>query len=159
MSITITKVKAPVAKPPVETSDTAQGLTDPAGMSLEQLADLYGDLEDKTTAAMANPIFTRFAEVQKELAARLANQYEPTDSLEVKGAHWILEIGAAARNPSQLKDTYKLAGFLGQDTFYKIAKVTLTDVKKYCTPEQMAEVVEDNTGYGSRRKIVAKYLG
>lgn len=159
MAVTVTKIKPKVQKPLVEVPETAQALVDPADMSLEQLADLYGDLQDKTTAAMANPIFTRFAEVQKELADRLAAAYEPTDSLEVKGAHWKLEIGVAARNPSQLKDTFKLAGFLGQETFYKVAKVTLTDVKKYCTPEQITQVVDDDTGYSSRRKIVAKYLG
>lgn len=158
MAITVTKVKSKTAAPKAEIEE-AQSLIQPHDMSTEELADQYGSLEDQIEALMANPVFAKFDEVKKELDKRLVNDFEPLDILTIKGAHWTLEIGAAARNPAKLTDVPKLASFLGMETFYKIAKVTLTDVKKYCTPDQVALVVDEEQGFNSRRKITAKYHG
>lgn len=158
MAVTVTKLKKEAPAPVVEL-DEAQALADATEMTMEQLADQYGSLKDQIDAVMSNPVFAKFGEIEKELDSRLATEYEPDDVLTIKGQHWILEIGSAAKAPAKLKDIPKLASFLGIDTFYKIAKVTLTDAKKYCTPDQLDQVLDDNTGYTSRRKITPKFLG
>lgn len=153
-----TKAKAAPA-PIVESTEEGQSILDPSKLSIEELADLYGSLEDQTTALLANPVFTKFEQIKKELTARLAEDFEPTDSLTITGSKWLLDVGAAAKNPGKLTDVAKLMSFLGVETFCKLAKVNLTDITKYCTPEQVSQVVDSDTGYSNRRKITAKFVG
>lgn len=151
MAITVTKTKPAKAAPKVEV-DEAEVLVDPAEMTLEQLADQYGMMEEATKLILSNPIFTRFEDAKKELEKRLA-EYDPLETVTVKGDIWRLDVGVAARNPGKVTDMKALAKILGQETFMKLAKVNLGDVEKYCTPEQVAKVVDTDTGYSKRRKI------
>lgn len=162
MAVTVTKAKAKESaqKPQASTdqSEEAQTLIEPSKMTIEQLADKYGSLEDQIGAIEANPLFAQFKEIKEELETRIAD-YEPTDTLKIKGHHWIIEIGAAARNPTKLKDAAGLRSILGDALFFKIAKVTVGDVNKYCTPEQASKVLDEDTGYSSRRKITSSFIG
>lgn len=159
MSITITKQKEkkPEQLPQVE---PVGALIDPSEMTLEQLADKYGELTDRVNAIQMNQAFAQLEEVTKQLQDRMA-EFEPTEVLTIKGNHWLVEISAAAKNSRKL-----LAGaipalqkLLGPDTFGKIAKVNITDVEKYCTPDQTSNLIDEDTGYSSKRKIVAKHIG
>ena len=152
MPVSIQKIKPKAVK--VEKPE----IVDPSTLGVEELADAYGNLEDAVNALMTNPIFTRWTEVQKELTKRLTN-YEPADKVEIKGAHYLLEIGVAARNPAELSDKEKLRTIMGEEVFLKCATENLSDVKAYLTPEQLKEVLNEDTGYSTRRKIVAKFLG
>lgn len=157
MAITITKTKKKNEVLPL-VEDAAVAL-DPAEMGLEELADMYGSLEDRCNALMADPVFTLFQEVKREFDERIANDYDPLDGLTVSGKHWLLEVGVAAKNPAKLKDAAMAAKMLGQEVFNKIAKVTLADLGKYLTGEQYDKVVDTKTGYSSRRKITCKFKG
>jgi hypothetical protein len=157
MPITITKAKSKAPHPKVEVEE-AQTLVPPSELTWEELADRYGVLNDQVTVLKANPIFGQFEVLQAELAERLAKEFQPVDSVQISGKKCVLEIGAAAKNPSKIKDMAKLFFFLGQDTFLKLAKMNLTDVSKYCTPDQVKDVVSDETGYSTRRKINVKYI-
>lgn len=155
MGITITKQKEEkkVAPQQLDTVGVAE-------LSVEDLADRYGTLFDKVEALQHNPVYVQFAEVQKELAKRL-EEYEPDVKLELKGNHWILDIGASARKARSLKEgaISKIIGFLGMQTFAEIAKVTISDCEKYLTPDQVEEVIESDNGYTKNRKITPKFLG
>lgn len=155
MAVTITKPKAKVEadKPVVEVAET------PDKMTLEQLADAYGSYEDQINAMMTNPIFAKFEQVKKELMGRLATEMEPADEAELAGTHWILDISACSKNPRKITDVMAISKFLGVETFAKIASVKLSDVDKYLNPEQIAKVVDTETGYGTSRKIQAKFVG
>lgn len=154
MAITVSKTK-----PKVEPAQEL--LVNVSELSLEELADLYGDLGDKVNALQMNPLFTQFDEAQKELAARIKVELEPEQSGVIKGIHWVVEVGAAAKNSRTLKSGAipKIMAMLGQETFSKIAKVSIGDCEKYLTPDQTEQVIEADTGYSDRRKIVAKFLG
>lgn len=154
MPITITKLK----EPPAEKQEIATDVTE---LTPEDLADQYGALQDQVGALLANPVFTRFEQVKKELSSRLEAELEPTDTAEITGQNWLLEIGVAAKNSRALKPGAipLIQKFLGVETFAKIAKVSISDCEKYLTPEQVDKTISTDTGYSSRRKIVAKYLG
>ena len=155
MAITVTKHKQEEKTVP-QTFDVVDVTT----LGYEDLADRYGMLEDKVNAVMHNPVFAQFEEVKKELKARLT-EYEPTTELEIKGHHWLLDIGASSKNPRKLTEDAvpKLIAMLGIDTFGKIAKVNISDCDKYLTPDQTAEVINEDTGYTGNRKVKASYLG
>lgn len=157
MAVTVTKTKA-AKKEILPKVDTDQ-IIEPGKMSIEELADLYGQLEDMVNALKSNPIFTKFAEVQEALATRLQDEYGPEEALKIKGAHWLLEIGAAAKNPATWVDKPMTQAFLGSAVFMELSKINLGDLKKYLTPEQLAKVLDEDTGYSTRRKITAKFLG
>lgn len=161
MAIAITKAKKAAPLPKADTEAQEATTKSISEYTLEELADLYGSLEDQVNAAMMNPVFARFEEAKKELAKRLKDEMEPEDSGELSGQHWVLEIGAAAKNSRALKEgaVATIQGFLGVEVFGKIAKVGLADLDKYLTPEQLSAVVDEDTGYSSKRKITCSYKG
>lgn len=155
MPITIQKQKI---EPPKEKLVEGSVVV-PKEMTLEQLADSYGSLNDQIDALMQNPIFAKFAMVKEELNTRLAAEMEPQDEAELVGTHWLLEISACSKNSRKIKDIGKIAKFLGAETFAKLASIKLSDADKYLTPAQLDEVIDSDTGYGSSRKISPKFIG
>lgn len=161
MSITITTAKSKSKSKAKEQSllPKVEAFVDPAEMTLEELADKYGELSDKVAAIQMRPEFTQLAEVTKQLQSRMED-LEPTDTATITGSKWLVEVGAAAMNnrklvPGAIKT---LQAILPAETFTTIAKVTITDIEKYCTPEQAAKVIDSDTGYSNKRKITAKHL-
>jgi len=152
MSITINKTK-----PKAVAKLAKVEAVEPAKMGDDALADLYGSLEDRCTALMTDPVFTQFNEAKAELQKRL-DQYDSTDEIKIKGAHWLLTAGACSKSPRKILDNGAVAKFLGQESFLKIAKVTVGDAEKYLTPEQVATVVSAES-YTKNRKVVASFLG
>lgn len=131
---------------------------EPSEMSDEDLADLYGTLQDRAAALMADPTFVRLKEAEDELKARVKD-VDPEVGLEIKGKHWLIEMGACSKTPRKVEAPDKVMSFLGATTFYKIAKVTVGDAEKYLTPEQLAAVLSPDVGYTKNRKTTAKFLG
>lgn len=162
MAITITKTKPKAESlPKADIAGEEVAVKAVADLSLEELADRYGSLEDQVSAANMNPVFALFDEVKKELAKRLKTEMEPEDSGELSGEHWALEIGAAAKNPRVIKSGAipVVQGFLGTEVFCQVAKVGLADLDKYLTPDQLSSVVETDTGYSDKRKITCAFKG
>lgn len=158
MALTVTKKPVEAPKLDKAQADAPQSIAIEA-MTIEQLADRYGDLQDKVAALMANPLIAQLEEVTKELQARIAEELSPEDAAVIKGDHWALDVSAAAKSPAKIKNMPLLATYLGQKTFMELASVKLTDVKKYCTPDQVSEVLDEATGFTSRRKITPKFMG
>lgn len=154
-------VKPKEAEKPAENLTPASSEKTVDQLSDEELADLYGNLSDQVQAANMNPVFARFEQVQKELQKRLEEQLEPQDTAELTGDHWELNIGAAAKNPRVLVDGAipKIQAALGVDTFGKIAKVGIGDLEKYMTPQQLTDIIKEDTGFSNKRKITVKFLG
>lgn len=157
LTITTAKKKKPESLPKVEPVNEIVNLAD---LTLEQLADRYGELLDKVNAIKMAPEFAQLEEVTKQLQGRLAD-YEPTDELAIKGNRWLVEVSACARNNRTLVKGAipMLQKMLGAETFGKIAKVNISDVEKYCTPDQSSNVINEDTGYSTKRKITAKHIG
>lgn len=155
MAIQILKQKAKTPEPKLEKFDIDNLET----MEIEKLADSYGSLEDKINALMQNPIIAQFELVKKALSKKLEEGYESTDTIEVTGEHWELDIGAAAKAPAVIGDMALLRKYMGDQTFMACASISLKDAKDYLTPEQLVKVMEPGTKYTTRRKVVAKFIG
>lgn len=160
MAITITKQKQAEQKA-AESLVPEQEEKTLEQMSEEELADLYGSLDDQLNALKMNPVFAKFDAVSKELSKRLAEQIEPLDSGSISGKHWELDIGVAASNPRKIKDgaISTIQTMLGAAAFAKLAKVGIGDLEKYLTPEQLESVLVSDPGYSTKRKISVKFLG
>lgn len=160
MGITITTPKKKVEEVVLPKVETAPYI-DPAELTLEQLADRYGELSDRIDAINMDPAFAQFEEVKKRLLTILKDELEAEQEATITGTKWLLEIGVAAKNSRKLKSDAVpvLIKMLGIETFSALAKVNISDVDKYCTPDQVAKVVDSDTGYSDKRKITAKHLG
>jgi hypothetical protein len=160
MSLTLTHATKKATKAVNKVDDSeAILLANKDELTDEQLADLYGTLQDRAEAIRTNPVFVQLAEVSKLLLDRVDAAAEPSDTVELSGDHWVLEIGACSRNSADITSIQKVRDMLGEETFMKLAKITLTDLKKYLNPEQLDTVLETETGYKKGRKIVAKFKG
>lgn len=134
---------------------------DLAVLTVDDLADRYGTLNDQVEAVMNNPVFAQFKLVQAELSKRLESDLEPTDTAEIQGKHWLLKIGACSKSPRKMVEgaVTTVLNFLGIETFTKLAKVNVGDLEKYLTPDQLEKVLPESDTYTKNRKITAKFLG
>lgn len=162
MSITVTKAKEKKVAV-VEQLDLSNAVSiKPEEMTVEQLADTYGTLEDRYLAGMASldPVKNQLASVTKALYVKLEDEnVEPEDALELTGSHWHLDITACSKNNRTIKSLTKAREFLTEEVFMQVAKVSISDLEKYLTPSQLEQVLEFDTGFSAKRKITAKYLG
>ena len=157
MPVTIVKPKPKVqaAKPVVKNDVEVLGADK---LTLEDLVDHYGRLQDEIMALEANPVFAHFKLVDEELKKRLAENYEPDEIVKVTAKHWLLEAGACSKEPRKVLDPLKVMKMLGTETFAKIAKINVSDAEKYLNPDQCAEVLSES-GFTKNRKIKVAYLG
>jgi hypothetical protein len=126
------------------------------GMSLFQLADLYGRLDASKQKLLANPIFTRHAEVEAALKARITATYKPQDAVEIRGKTYVVEFDAAFKAPRRIDDNEKALEVLGVDTFLSLARLNVTDVEQHLTPEQQKKVIVTPKEYIDRRRVTVR---
>lgn len=127
-------------------------------LTLEELADRYGTLDDQCEALEASPVFTNRDLVLAELKKRLED-YEPDEVVKIEGAEWVIDAGACSLTPRKVTNMGAVASMLPGPTFMAIAKVTVTDAEKYLTPEQCALVMEGGDSFTKNRKITKAYKG
>jgi len=149
---TATKAKpaAPVAVAPVNIHTQALENLEVEDLTIEQLADRFGTLNDRAAAIMLNPIFAQLEEASKELKARLA-EMDDNSEVTIKGAAWLVEAGICAKAPRKIEKPVSVLNFIGPEAFAAIAKVGVADAEKYLTPEQFAEVVSEEKTTKNRK--------
>jgi hypothetical protein len=156
MAVTIvkgTKAKAAQAQPAANQVEVLE----PENLTIEELADQYGRLQEEIVRIQANPAFAHFGLIEEELKKRL-EPYEPDEIVQVKGQNYMLEAGACSKEQRKVLDPMKVLDWLGADTFVQIAKVGVSDAEKYLNPEQCAQIMSV-PGFTKNRKIKIKYLG
>ena len=152
MPVVITKTKPEAKAKPVSKVDPV-----PAELSDEDLADQYGTYRDRIDALKTDPVFAKFNLIEAELKKRL-DPLEATSVAQIKGKHWLLEIGMCSKSPRSVIDPLAVMSMVGTEVFGKIAKVNVGDAEKYLTPEQLEGVVSQEA-YTKNRKIATSYLG
>jgi uncharacterized small protein (DUF1192 family) len=155
MSVTI--VKAKTASKATPASHNLVEVLEPEKLTVEELADQYGRLQNEIVRLQANPVYAQFALVQEELQKRL-EPHEPDEIVKIKGKHYLLEAGACKKIARKVVNVMKVMDWLGTDVFAKIAKVGVSDAEKYLNPEQCSEVMDD-PGFSKNRSIKVEYLG
>jgi hypothetical protein len=126
------------------------------GMSLFQLADLYGRLDARKKKLEANPVFTRHSEVEAALKARITATYKPQDAVEIRGKEFVVEFDAAFKAPRRIESNEKALELLGVDTFLELARLNVTDVEQHLTPAQQKKVIVEPKEFIDRRRITVR---
>jgi hypothetical protein len=135
-------------------------LEDLRKLSPEKLADAYGMLKDQTDALSMNPLFQRYNEVAKVMG-EYAHSLPVDEAQVITGDRWEVSIGLPTKAAPQITDMEKAANMLGAEVFWKLCTISITDLKKYLNPEQLAQVLQPDSevGYIKKRKIETKFRG
>lgn len=151
--VTKTVEKPPQQLPPVESTGVKEDEIDVDALAV--LVDAYGDAKTALDEAKKNPAYAKFDMASKALWDVLGT-LEPTLEIAVPCEKYLVEIGKCSRKPSSIKDMAQVRAILGEKVFMELVSVPLGDLNKYLTPEQLAIVLETDTGYGTARKINVK---
>lgn len=87
---------------------------------------------------------------EKEILTAVDEVIDEATDIVLNGEEYDLVIGPKGQRTA-LVDTLKAAEMLGEDLFLKLATVSITNLKKYLTPEQVAAVTE--TSYATKRRV------
>jgi hypothetical protein len=138
MPLTITTKKA-AAKPKLKTQPKiAQQPTE-----TEQLADKIIEAYPVIEAAKAPKKESDAA--RKELLELLEPAHDSKEAIVVQGTKGTVKFGVCA-DGLQVTDMKRVHQILGDKAFYALAKVGITDLKKYLTMHQLADVTEPCDG-------------
>lgn len=118
--------------------------------SISQLADELGELHRKKVALLADPVFTRYDEIESEIRDRVNEGYDPESEIRIRSKHWTINVGPAFKQPRKIKDIEKLRKLLGDPLFMRLVNVNVTEVEVYIPEEERAKLIID-PGYTERR--------
>lgn len=96
------------------------------------------------------PLEKSVAAGEKEILKSVDEVLHESVDVTLLGEDYDLVIGPKGQRTS-ITDPLAAAKMLGEDLFLKLAKVSITDLKKYLTPEQVAQVTE--TKYSTKRRV------
>ncbi len=149
-----------VEKPKAATKAKAKakaGSHDATMEEIKAMVDELGALDDFLKSISTK--IKRHEELNKTIAAKGDEILKPEETLVVAGEKYAVELGAKG-NETKLKDgelTFieSLLNDIEPGLFLKLAKVGITDLRKYLTPQQM-KLVSDTKRTKKRTVKVAK---
>lgn len=145
MSVTIVKPKAKVIDKVV-----ASQIVSPE--TVDEYAGLKAKL-DKKQEKLA-PLAKEVASLEKGILGAVDEVVDPGTPLNLQGYENELKIGAKGEKVS-LSDIEAVRDILGEETFMKLATITITNAKKYMTPEQLESVSSKSYAIKRRMKVEA----
>lgn len=138
MSLNIKTVAKPKAKPLKTKAKPAA----PVG----ETALLVDKIVEQNPAILAAKEPKKLQEqARKELLELVQPSHEPTDEIVVKGTKGQVRFSPCSTKRSCV-DPQKVHQMLGDEAFYAIITVSLTELDKYLTPHQVAQVVVPECG-------------
>lgn len=134
-SVTITKAKPKAPK------------TKSVGKTVQSHEAELADIIIQTNAALEAAKQPRKEQnaAKKELLEIVEKQAGPDDVVTIEGKLGIVKFGQAS-NKRVLIDAKAVHKMLGDETFYALASVSLTDLDKYLTEEQRKQVLDTERG-------------
>lgn len=143
MSVTIVKPKAKVIDKVV-----ASSIVSP------ETIDEYADLKAKLTKRQEKlaPLVKEVASLEKGILGAVDEVVDPGTPLDLQGYKNELKIGAKGEKTS-LEDVEIARDILGDETFMKLVSISITDLKKYMTPEQVDQVTSKSYAIKRRMKV------
>jgi len=124
MSVKITKQK----------SKTTSKVANPVAEKVEELAKLRKQVDEMKS------IERSYDALRKELLSMVPFDWDPTEPFILEGTEHKV-VFAPARSVRQVINLPALHKALGDDTFYAIVKVNVTDLDKYLTEAESAAFV------------------
>ncbi len=101
------------------------------------------------------PLKTSVAKLEKGILAAVDEVLDPSVKFTLIGSEYEVPLSAQGQR-TELVDADQAQDFLGDELFMKLAKVSITDLKAYLTPDQLEQVVE--TSYKIKRRVKAEKL-
>ena len=101
-------------------------------------------VELRKQIAEVAPLQKELDNLTKDLRTQAMEQ-DPDQVVSFEGTDHMVVFGEAAHTRS-LTDVIGAKKALGNDTFFEIAKVTLGDLDKYLTAEELAPLIEEGRG-------------
>ena len=96
------------------------------------------------------PLEKAVTAAEKEILNSVDEVFDEATDVTLFGEEFDLVIGPKGQRTT-LVDTLKAAEMLGEDLFLKLATISITNLKKYLTPEQVEAVTE--TKYATKRRV------
>lgn len=143
MSVTIVKPKAKVIDKVV-----AAQIVSP------ETVDEYAGLKAKLTKKQEKlaPLTKEVASLEKGILGAVDEVVDASVPLDLQGYENELKIGAKGEKTA-LTDIELARDILGEETFMKLVSISITDLKKYMTPEQVEQVSSKSYAIKRRMKV------
>lgn len=113
---------------------------------IDELGEIQAEIAKlKKSAAVLK--LAKLAEREQELKGVICDEFDDFDLADVEtkieASQYVCKIGVMG-NKRLAKEgaAPKMMELLGPDTYYKLAKVNLSDLDKYLTPDQVAQVLD-----------------
>jgi cell fate (sporulation/competence/biofilm development) regulator YlbF (YheA/YmcA/DUF963 family) len=122
---------------------------------LSELAEIIDQLGEMEPAVeKAKKLISQWNAKQKKLRDAFNEAGEPDEELIQRGHKFIAELSPRGSSRHVI-DIDKVREYMGHATFMKMASVKLTDIDKYLTPEEAADVLH-TTRDGNRSIKLSK---
>jgi hypothetical protein len=142
MALTFVQSKAPASKSKAKNVTEVSQVITPLQASVDEYVGLASMLESMGVAAIQK----RMDVLKKELH-EMASEAPLDDIVRLKGTKGIVMF-SAAKVDTVVVDKDAMMSTLGEDVFRSVAKVGITDLRKYLTDAEMSGFCEKQ--YGSR---------
>lgn len=147
----VIKTKPKGKQKTAEAPDVIEGLVDKIGVKQDELVQL---MEGKTFQR-ARALEGELGKLQEALIIRANAMMAEDEEREITGETHKAKIGMKAVK-REIIDLVKVRKFMGNDAFFKVAKLNLKDADAYLNPEQKTECIKsERTG---NRKFTVKSL-
>jgi hypothetical protein len=143
MAVTIVKPKAKE----VSKYDASQ-------IVLADTVDEFATKKAKLDAKMAKiaPLSKEVTALEKGILGAVDEVLDPSASVSLLGNEFELKVGPQGSR-LEITNTELLSDMLGMELFLKLAKVSVTDLKAYLTPDQLVQVTKSEFAIKRRVKV------
>lgn len=118
------------------------------------VVDEYGTLsaELKDAKDQLVPLASKVADLAKGIIGAVDEVIDPGTPMVLDGNDYRIDLGAQGVKLVPA-DSEAVIDELGLELFMKLAKVSITDLKAYCTPEQLEKITTSTFGIKRRIKV------
>ena len=143
MAVTIVKPKAKeIAK------------EDLTALVTPELVDSYASKKNKLDKKQAKlaPLEKEVKALGKEILSTVDEVIDAGTPVTLPGVMFELKLGAQGKR-TELVDAEGVYDLLGAEAFFKLAKISVTDLKAYLTPDEVSKVTQSRYAISRRVKV------
>lgn len=124
---------------------------------LSESVDQYGDLKGKLDKKLEKlqPLQKEVAELEKDLLTYVDQHTDPADEMTLAGEKYEALFGKKGTQ-SEITDKALVREMLGDELFFELAKINITDLKAYLNPKQLKKVLHEERKSKRRVKVELK---
>lgn len=105
--------------------------------------------------AQLKPLENKVGNAEKDFLAKADELLDAGETFTLLGKEFDIELGAKG-SKTVITDKEKVLELLGEKVFFELAQISITDLKKYLTEDQIEEVTETTRPNKRRAKVEPK---